>query len=79
MVGISKDPQTGNKINDQETKPGKISKARCVRTGCRLTHFLTMFVLYKLKVVLPGWVSEIKLTLIYLYIILYQTNSYWAI
>ena len=37
-TGKTNEPHIGNKINDQETKPGNISKARLVRIGCRLKY-----------------------------------------
>src|SRR5579859_4706013 len=33
----------GKRMSDHEKKPGKISKNRCVRTGCRRTYFLIIF------------------------------------
>jgi hypothetical protein len=33
MVGKTNDPQKGNRIKDQDTNPGNISKARLVRIG----------------------------------------------
>ena len=44
-TGKTNEPHIGNKINDQETKPGNISKARLVRIGCRLKSLITEVIL----------------------------------
>jgi len=42
MVGNTNEPQNGNRISDQETNPGRISKARLVRMGWRRKYFFTI-------------------------------------
>jgi hypothetical protein len=48
---MKNDPQTGKVINDQETRPGSISKARLVLTGCLVKNvFKNLCIVLNIKI-----------------------------